>query len=67
VQASQSGWIANVYNKTTGALVLRVTGLSTDAFGQLTFTDVALTAGTTYRVDLDNGLTLYGNKEYAAT
>lgn len=46
--ASLSGWAMNVYNASTGALVLHKTGLSTDAAGVLTVTDAALTAATTY-------------------
>ncbi len=40
-----------IYNDTTGALVLRVTGLSTDATGRFVVGNVALTAGVTYRID----------------
>lgn len=39
------------YNDTTGALVLNKTGVSTNGSGIVTFSDVALVAGTTYRVD----------------
>lgn len=39
------------YNDTTGALVLNKTGVSTNGSGIVTFTDAALVAGTTYRVD----------------
>lgn len=39
------------YNDTTGALVLNKTGVSTNASGIVTFSDAALVAGTTYRVD----------------
>lgn len=40
-----------LYDDTTGALVVRKTGLSTDASGVFSFQDAALVAGTTYRVD----------------
>lgn len=43
-----------LYNDTTGALVVRKTGLSTNGSGVFTFTDAALTAGTTYRVDWED-------------
>jgi hypothetical protein len=43
-----------LYNDTTGALVVRKTGLSTNGLGVFTFTDAALTAGTTYRVDWED-------------
>jgi len=66
LQASQSGWIANIYNPTTGALVVRLTAQSTDASGILTLTDPLIVASTTYRVDIDNGLGLFGNAEYTA-
>lgn len=39
------------YNDTTGALVLNKTGVSTNSSGIVTFSDAALVAGTTYRVD----------------
>ena len=39
------------YNDTTGALVLNKTGVTTNASGIVTFSDAALVAGTTYRVD----------------
>lgn len=43
-----------LYNDTTGALVVRKTGLSTNGSGIFTFTDAAITAGTTYRVDWED-------------
>ena len=39
------------YNDTTGALVLNKTGVSTNGSGIVSFSDAALVAGTTYRVD----------------
>lgn len=39
------------YNDSTGALVLNKTGVSTNGSGIVTFSDAALVAGTTYRVD----------------
>jgi hypothetical protein len=66
VQASQSGWVANIYNKTTGVLVARLTNLSTDVNGILVITDNNIVASVTYRVDIDNGAGLFGNKEYVA-
>lgn len=62
VQASQSGWVANVYTRSTGVLVVRKTGLSTDASGVLSFTDALLSAATSYLVTVDNG-TLFGSQE----
>jgi hypothetical protein len=40
-----------IYNDTTGALVVRLTGLSTNAGGRFVAADAALSPGTTYRVD----------------
>ena len=40
-----------LYDDTTGALVLNKTGVTTNASGIVTFSDAALVAGTTYRVD----------------
>lgn len=51
VLASVSLNYVRFYNDTTGALVLNKTGVSTNASGIVTFSDAALVAGTTYRVD----------------
>ena len=40
-----------IYDNTTGALVLRVTGISTDASGQFSVQSALLTSGVTYKVD----------------
>lgn len=40
-----------IYDSSTGALVLRVTGISTDASGVFSISDAALTSGVTYRLD----------------
>jgi len=40
-----------IYDNATGALVLRVTGISTNASGVFTVSDVALTSGVTYKLD----------------
>lgn len=40
-----------VYNATTGALVVRKTGLSTGSDGRFTVSDAALVSGTTYKLD----------------
>ena len=58
--ASLSGWTVNVYNASTGALVLRKSGLSTDAAGVLTLADAALVAGTTYAYEPDHAT--YGRR-----
>jgi hypothetical protein len=46
--ASLSGWTVNVFNQTTGALVVQKTGLTTNASGILTISDALIVAGTTY-------------------
>ena len=51
VLASVSLNYVRFYNDTTGTLVLNKTGVSTNASGIVTFSDAALVAGTTYRVD----------------
>ena len=51
VLASVSLNYVRFYNDTTGALVLNKTGVTTNASGIVTFSDAALVAGTTYRVD----------------
>lgn len=48
VLASISGWTVNVYNASTGALVVQKTGLATNASGILTITDAAIVSGTSY-------------------
>lgn len=40
-----------IYDNSTGALVLRVTSISTNASGVFTVSDAALTAGVTYKLD----------------
>ena len=51
VLASVSLNYVRFYNDTTGALVLNKTGISTNGSGIVSFSDPALVAGTTYRVD----------------
>jgi len=51
VQASTALTYYRLYNPTTGALVVSRTGLSTDSAGIVSFTDAALTAGTSYASD----------------
>lgn len=43
-----------LYNNTTGVLVLRVTGLSTNSSGIFTVTNIALAPGTTYKADWES-------------
>lgn len=58
--ASISGWAVNVYNATTGALVVRKTGLTTSAGGVLTVSDAAIVAGTTYSYEPEHAT--YGRR-----
>lgn len=52
---SQSGYTVDVYNLTTGALVVRKAGLTTTDQAALVVTDEALVAGTEYRCIIHNG------------
>jgi len=67
LQTNKTGWIANVYNDTTGALVVKKTSQTTNASGVMTITDPLIVTSTSYRVDIDDASTLFGNKEYTAT
>lgn len=51
--ANQANCALNIYNATTGVLVLRVTGQTTTAAGRLIIPDAALVSGTTYAYELD--------------
>lgn len=53
ILASVSGVVANVYHPTTGALVVRKTGLSSDGSGIVTITDALLVPGTSYVYEID--------------
>lgn len=46
--ASLPGWTLNIFNKSTGALVLQAASLSTDASGRISVTNAALIAGAEY-------------------
>lgn len=52
VLASTGSIVANVYDLTTGALVVHKTGLTSDASGVVTFSDAALVASTEYLVTI---------------
>lgn len=52
VLSSETGVTCNVYNTSTGALVLHKTGLTSDASGIVSVTDAALAAGTTYAYEI---------------
>ena len=52
VLASETGVACNVYNSTTGALVVRKTGLTSSAAGIVSVTDAAMAAGTTYSYEI---------------
>jgi hypothetical protein len=53
ILSSVSGVVANVYHPTTGALVVRKTGLSSNGSGIVTITDAALVPGTSYSYEID--------------
>jgi hypothetical protein len=50
--ANLSGLTVNVYNASTGVLVVRKTGLSSDAAGVVSLTDAAFVAGTSYAYEV---------------
>ena len=62
ILASVSGIVANVYNSTTGALVVRKTGLTSNGSGIVTISDVLLAAGTTYAYELDLSASSQGRR-----
>lgn len=53
ILASVTGVVANVYNLSTGALVVRKTGLSSNGSGIVTISDAALIPGTSYAYEID--------------
>ena len=62
ILASVSGIVANIYHPTTGTLVVRKTGLSSNGSGIVTIRDVLLDAGTTYAYELDLSATSQGRR-----
>lgn len=62
ILASVSGIVANVYNLTTGVLVVRKTGLSSDGSGVVTISDVLLVPATTYAYELDLSASTQGRR-----
>jgi hypothetical protein len=62
ILASVSGIVANIYHSTTGALVVRKTGLSSNGSGIVTISDVLLSAGTTYAYELDLSASSQGRR-----
>ena len=57
IQSSVTNITARVYNQTTGALVVELTGLSSDGSGMLSFNDPLIIPATTYNVNLIVGTT----------
>lgn len=55
VWATETGITCNVYNQSTGALVLHKTGLTADANGVVSVTDNAMVEGTTYDYNIKLG------------
>jgi len=52
ILSGETGVVCNVYNVSTGALVLRKTGLSSDGNGLVSVTDITLVAGTSYSYEI---------------
>ena len=52
LRASESGITAIINNVTTGALVVKLTGLTSTVGGDMTISDAALVAATQYRVTI---------------
>lgn len=52
ILANEVGVIVNVYNATTGALVVQKTGQTSDASGIVTVTDALIVAGATYAYEV---------------
>lgn len=64
--ASTSGITVDVYNVSTGALVVHKTGLTSTAGADLAVSDAALVAGTTYNVVISIGAAIGAAKATAA-
>jgi hypothetical protein len=62
ILASVSGIVANIYHPTTGALVVRKTGLTSDGSGIVTISDVLLVPATTYAYELDLSASTQGRR-----
>lgn len=62
ILASVSGIVANVYHPTTGVLVVRKTGLTSDGSGIVTISDVLLVPATTYAYELDLSASTQGRR-----
>lgn len=52
VRANETGVTLFVWNPTTGALVVKLTGQTTDSQGRVVATDAALASGTSYSYDV---------------
>lgn len=50
--ANETGVVANVYNPTTGALVVRVTGLTSNSSGIVTISSSSISPGTSYAYEI---------------
>lgn len=62
ILAGVANVVANVYHPTTGVLIVRKTGLSSDGSGIVTITDAALVPGTTYAYEIDLSATTQGRR-----
>ena len=67
VLSSTSGITVDIYNQSTGALVLHLTGQTTEADGTLVISNASLTDAVTYTVVVENTATgERGVREYTA-
>ena len=62
ILASVVNIVANIYNPSTGALVVRKTGLSSNGSGIVTISDVLLVPGTSYVYELDLSASTQGRR-----
>lgn len=62
ILSSVSGIVANVYNPTTGVLVVRKTGLTSNGSGIVTISDAQLAPGVTYVYELDLSASSQGRR-----
>lgn len=53
VRTNLAGCAINIYNETTGALVLHLTGLTSNSTGRLVIANAALVSGTSYAYEID--------------
>lgn len=62
ILTSVTGIVANVYHPTTGVLIVRKTGLTSNGSGIVVITDGLISAGTTYAYEIDLSATSQGRR-----